>query len=40
MNIPDIPERSLEPPECWEITPCERCPDEMTPACPKYIEEE
>ena len=26
--------------ECWEITPCERCPDEMTPACPKYIEEE
>ena len=21
--------------ECWEITPCEQCPDKMTPACQK-----
>ena len=26
--------------ECWEIVPCKRCPDKMTPACPVYIVEE
>lgn len=30
----------IDPPECFEITPCERCPDKGTPACPLTDEEE
>jgi hypothetical protein len=26
----------VHPKECWEITPCDQCPDKMTPACPKF----
>jgi hypothetical protein len=36
----DIPDRSSDPPMCWEIGKCCDCPDKGTLECPEYEEEE